>query len=83
MALKQNAIDNAEEFPMASEAVQESFYVDDCLSGADSVEEATKLQRELHNLFRKGSFLLHNGILTLQAYSDTYLTSTKIHSPCM
>ena len=44
MALKQNALDSAEEFPMASKAVQESFYVDDCLSGADSIEEATKLK---------------------------------------
>ena len=32
---------------------------DDCLSGADSVEEATKLQWQLHNLFCKGDFLLH------------------------
>ena len=44
MAVKQNALDYAEEFPMALQAVQESFYVDDCLSGADSVEEAVQLQ---------------------------------------
>ena len=59
MALKQNALDNAEEFPVASKAVQECFYVDDCLSGADSIQEATKLQWQLHHLFRKGGFLLH------------------------
>ena len=46
-------------FPMASQAVLKSFYVDDCLSGADSVEEATTLQWQLHNLFLKGGFLLH------------------------
>ena len=56
MPVKQNALDYA---PMASKAVQESFYVGDCLSGADSVEEATKLQWQLHNLFCKGGFLLH------------------------
>ena len=55
----QNALDYAEEFPMASQVVQKSFYVDDCLSGADSVEEATKLQWQLYNLFHKGGFLLH------------------------
>ena len=59
MAVKQNALDYAEEFPMALQAVQESFYVDDCLSGADSVEEAIKLQWQLYNLFCKGGFLLH------------------------
>ena len=59
MAVRQNALDHAEEFPMASRAVLESFYVDDCLSGADSVKEATELQRQLYGLFRKGGFLLH------------------------
>jgi len=38
--------------------VDESFYVDDCLSGADSIAEAIALQAELHSLFSKGEFLL-------------------------
>ena len=39
--------------------MQESFCVDDCLSRANSVEETIQLQRQLHNLFHKGEFLLH------------------------
>ena len=58
MAVKQNAIDHATEFPQAAEVVNKSFYVDDCLTGADSVSEAIKLQTELHSLFSKGKFLL-------------------------
>ena len=76
IAVKQNALDYAEEFPMASKAAQESFYVDDCLSGADSVEEATKLQWQLHNLFHKGGFLLHkwnsNALIVLRHVPDKY-----------
>ena len=58
MSLKQNAIDHAGEFPLAVKAVHESFYVDDCLTGAESISEATELQKQLQELFSKGGFLL-------------------------
>ena len=58
MAVKQNAIDFAEEFPLAASAVHASFYVDDGLVGADSAEEATRLQQQLQELFSRGGFLL-------------------------
>ena len=35
-----------------------SFYVDDGLTGADSVEEAVELQKQLQDLFSQGGFLL-------------------------
>ena len=38
--------------------VLNSFYVDDCLTGSDSVRGAIELQRELHALFAEGKFLL-------------------------
>ena len=43
MSIKQNALDFAHEFPLAAKSVDESFYVDDCLTGADTVEEAIEL----------------------------------------
>ena len=43
MLIKQNALDFAHEFPLAAKSVDESFYVDDCLTGADTVEEAIEL----------------------------------------
>ena len=58
MAVKQNANDFATEFPSAAKVVDKSFYVDDCLTGADSITEAIALQAELHSLFSKGEFLL-------------------------
>ena len=42
-AKKQNATDVATEFPKAAKVVDESFYVDDCLTGADSIAEAMSL----------------------------------------
>ena len=58
MAVKQNAIDHAHEFPLAAEVVERSFYVDDCLSGAASPELAMMLQQQLNGLFSRGGFLL-------------------------
>ena len=58
MVVKQNATDFATEFPNAARVVDASFYVDDCLTGADSIAEAIDLHTQLHNLFSKGGFLL-------------------------
>ena len=51
MSVKKNAIDFAHKYPMAAKVVDELFYVDDCLTGANSVEEGIELQRQLQNLF--------------------------------
>ena len=40
MSLKHNALDHAMEFLKAAHAVETASYVDDCLTGANSVEEA-------------------------------------------
>ena len=58
MLVKQNAIDFALEYPQAAKVVEESFYVDDGLTGADTVTDAIKLQIQLQDLFSKGGFLL-------------------------
>lgn len=38
------------QFPHAPKAVDDSFYVDDGLTGADTVDEAILLQNQLQNL---------------------------------
>lgn len=38
--------------------VETSVYVDDCLAGANTVEETTQLQDELQGLFNEANFLL-------------------------
>ena len=57
-AVKQNALDFALEYPQAASVVENSLYVDDGLTGADSVEEAVQLQKQLQDLFSRGGFLL-------------------------
>lgn len=58
MAVKQNAINHSLEFPEAAEVVFKSFYVDDCLTGAEDSESALLLQRQLIELFSRGGFTL-------------------------
>ena len=58
MSVKRNALDHALDYPLAADAVHKSFCVDDCLTGADSPDEATELQRQLQDLFSQGGFLL-------------------------
>ncbi len=58
MSVKQNAADLAQQYPQAAAAVDQSFYVDDALTGADSVDDAIELQDQLHRMFTKGGFLL-------------------------
>ena len=59
IAIKQNSIDYAELYPLAAEVVQKGFYVDDCLTGADSIE----LQQQIHNFSHKASSSFANGVL--------------------
>ena len=58
ICVKQNTLDFALEYPQAASA-EKSFYVDDGLTGADSIEEAIELQKQLQELFSRGGFLLH------------------------
>ncbi|XP_055381380.1 uncharacterized protein LOC129611975 [Condylostylus longicornis] len=56
--LQQLATDERIRYPLASQATLESFYVDDLLSGADSLEEALQLQKQLINMMASGGFSL-------------------------
>ena len=58
MAVKQNAIDLSHVYPLAAEAVEKSFYVDDGLTGADDTKRATTLHGQLCDLFSHGDFVL-------------------------
>ena len=56
--LQQVAKDYQAEFPRAAKTIKESFYVDDCLVGTDTVEEAVSLRAELNQLLQKGRMTL-------------------------
>ncbi|UYV74002.1 hypothetical protein LAZ67_11001790 [Cordylochernes scorpioides] len=54
--LHQLADDEAMNYPVASEIVKRDFYVDDLLTGADTVEEAQVLIRQIIALLAEGGF---------------------------
>ena len=58
MCVKQNAEDHIHKYPEAALAVRRSFYVDDGLVGADSLDEARELRQQLQDLFSARGFLL-------------------------
>ena len=58
MAVKQNTMDFALQYPLATQKVYEAFYVDDGLTGADSITEASHLQKQLQELFHNGGIVL-------------------------
>ena len=62
MCVKQNILDFAVDYPEAARETTKSFYVDDGLTGADTIEETIRLQHELQELFSKGGFLLRKWI---------------------
>ena len=57
MSVKQNALDFAVDYPQVAKVVGR-FYVDDGLTGADSIQDAIELRNQLQELFMKGGFLL-------------------------
>ena len=84
MSVKQNALDFAMDYPLAVDAVNRAFYVDDGLTGADSIEEAIKLQRQLQDLFSHGGFLLRkwnsNDQVVLQHISPELRDSQSMYT---
>ena len=57
MCVKQNAFDIALKYPLACRMVNESFDVDNDLTGADSGEGVIDVHDWLHDLFDKAGFL--------------------------
>lgn len=58
MSIKWNAVDHALDCPKAANVAETSFYMDDSLTSAESVEEAIDLHQQLVTLFSKDGFLL-------------------------
>ena len=58
ISVKQNALDFTLQYPLAAKIVEDSFYVDDTLTGADSIKEAVEIQTKLQGLFSKAGLLL-------------------------
>ena len=57
--LLQLADDYENECPQASKIIRSCFYVDDCLTGASTIEESQELQQKLVEIFKFGCMNLH------------------------
>ena len=55
-ALQQTAADFGHDYILATPHIYESFYVDDCLAGAQTPQEAITLHLQLRSLLLKGGF---------------------------
>lgn len=56
--LKQLADDEGKRFPLAAKAVNEDVYMDDVITGADTVESVMRLRSELDQMLTSGGFRL-------------------------
>ncbi|XP_062713769.1 uncharacterized protein LOC134290616 [Aedes albopictus] len=57
--LQQLAEDESTDYPIGARIVKEDFYVDDALSGADSLSAAVEAVKQLKGIMQKGGFSLH------------------------
>ena len=55
-SLQQTTHDFGDSYPIAKSHVMSSFYIDDCLAGSDSPQEAIELYSQLRQLLLKGGF---------------------------
>ncbi|XP_058456563.1 uncharacterized protein LOC131433960 [Malaya genurostris] len=59
MALRQLAEDEKERYPLGAGAVRKSFYIDDVLTGASSLEKAMEVKNQIVGLLNEGGFDAH------------------------
>ncbi|XP_055590023.1 uncharacterized protein LOC129742186 [Uranotaenia lowii] len=59
MSLRQLAIDEQESYPLAAKIVQRACYMDDILTGANTLEETIQLKNQVVKLLKRGCFSVH------------------------
>ncbi|XP_047997425.1 uncharacterized protein LOC125235016 [Leguminivora glycinivorella] len=57
-ALQQTALDEGENYPLATERVSKEFYMDDLMTGCETEEEGIQIYREMNELLGKAGFIL-------------------------
>lgn len=79
--LVQLAIENKKLFPHASEVIKRDFYVDDLLSGGNSISEVVELQQQVSSILSTAGFQLRkwksNEPTILQHLNSKNLTNDK------
>ena len=80
-ALQRAARDNVNQYPEATKAVLENFYMDDCLDSVESPEWALKRSKELVHLLQLGGFKLTMFVSNLPNLADRIDGSTQSIEP--
>ena len=57
-AMHQLAADEEANFPLGAKILRRDFYVDDLLTGGNSVEEVKKIRQQIADLLSKGGFII-------------------------
>ncbi|XP_062704131.1 uncharacterized protein LOC134286522 [Aedes albopictus] len=70
-SLLQLARDECQLFPVASKVVEEDVYIDDVVSGADTIEQAVQLRSDLTDMLNSGGFPVHKWCASDAAILDT------------
>ncbi|GFX27320.1 integrase catalytic domain-containing protein [Trichonephila clavipes] len=79
--LKQLAMDEANNFPLAAPVVLSDCYMDDILSGSESIEEVIELQHQLIEMFKTAGMQLHKWCGNLTKITSIYKTeSIELHA---
>ena len=76
-ALQRTARDNVSQYPEATKAVLENFYMDDYLDSQESIERALKRSKELVHLLHLGGFKLTKFVGNVPKLVDRIAESTE------
>ena len=75
-AIREIARLSSEDFPRQNEIVQNDLYVDDCISGEDSLELAQEVAEGLQNVLGKVGFHLKGVLFRVLIHLHTHLMMT-------
>lgn len=74
-SLRKLAEDNSHRFPIGSKTVLNDFYVDDLVTGANTLQEAMNIKRETNQLLLDGKFELRKWMSNEPALQDDQLAA--------
>ncbi|XP_065094958.1 uncharacterized protein LOC135715992 [Ochlerotatus camptorhynchus] len=78
--LQQLADDESTDFPIGAQIAKEDFYVNDALSGTNSLPEALEAARQLEGLLKRGGFSLHKWCSNSNEFLD-HIPNDRLEQP--
>lgn len=81
--IHQLSIDEQLNFPVAAERTRNDMYVDDFISGCDTIEQAQNLQHDMVELFKKGGFNLRKWASNSSTILDNIPSKNREAGTCL